>query len=227
MDCSGFSWRNYFAAFTFLAVLHPVLTRAAAYCACRRLDKTRIISSLTVSLNEGQDAVISSYYHLCSCSLKNGYEAIFFRNICTRIYNENHFLSAPTAVIAQRLKRIHKVGYGWADRESRTDCKIQLMGRENSLSLNGDIWACFICEATYCALIWERPLATYMIIYLSGTKSKDRIWKMSTSLIALLVVSKVFCNPYHKQEKEMTEHNVILWQVTISIHTPPGQKSHK
>lgn len=47
-NSSGFSWMNYFAAFTFLTVLHPVWTEAAAFCVCRRLDKTRIISSLTV-----------------------------------------------------------------------------------------------------------------------------------------------------------------------------------
>lgn len=150
--------------------------------------------------------MISSYYHFCSCCLKKGYEAIFFCNICTRIYNEtfivNHFLSAPTAVIAQRLKRIHKVEYGWADRESRTDCKIQLMEGQNSLSLNGDICACFICGATFRALIWERPFVAYIIIYLSGTKSKDGIWKMSTSLIALLVVSKVFAIPIISSKKK-------------------------
>lgn len=81
------------------------------------------------------------------CCLKNGYEAIFFHNICTRIYNDifivRHFLSILKAAIAQCLKRSHKLESDWEDRE-RTLQDPADNKREYFFSLNGDMCASFM-----------------------------------------------------------------------------------
>lgn len=125
LDSSWLSWRSYWTAFTFLTGLLPVLAEAAASCVCRRLDKTWIISSLTVSeWRAGRcDKQILPSLQLLGCCWKNGNEAIFFHNICTRIYNDTfivrHFLSALKAAITRCLKRSHKVECGWEERNAR------------------------------------------------------------------------------------------------------------
>lgn len=110
MDSRGFSWRNYFAAFTFLAVLQPVLTRAAAYCVCRRLDKTRTISSLTVS--EWRTGCCDKQL-LPSPQLL--FEEWIWSHILPQYLHKNlqrNLYRKPfpvRSVIARCLKRIHKV----------------------------------------------------------------------------------------------------------------------
>lgn len=127
LDRSGLPWRSYWAAFTFLTALYPVLAEAAAYCVCVlwELDKTRIIISLTVSKWRAgcYDKQILLSLQLLGCCLKNRYEVLFFHSICTRIYINTfiarHFLSALKTAITGYLKQSHKVESCWGDRETQ------------------------------------------------------------------------------------------------------------
>lgn len=131
----------------FLTGLHPVLAEAAAYCVCQRLDNTGIISSLTVSEWRAgcHDKQTLPSLQLLGCCLKNGYEAIFFHSICTRIYNDTfitrHFLSALKATIARCLKWSHKVESGWKDKESEDWLQDPADKREDSFFKGG--YMCF------------------------------------------------------------------------------------
>lgn len=126
LDSSGLSWRSYWAAFTLLTGLHPVLAEAAAYCVCWRLDKTGIISSLTVSeWRAGCCDKQILYYHLCSCwaavwrmDMKPYSSTIFAQESTIPL---SHAISCPLwkPLSLGCLKRNHKVESSWEDGETQ------------------------------------------------------------------------------------------------------------